>query len=380
MVFTFCFCAGEKKRVNIGLELMARYVRSFSLLTSSRLHHVTDCRLMIRIGPKFSSLMSRQGKPLRRDLTLLVPKSCWNDLTTSPLLLISGLDSSSAMLVMQSMKTLVEVQGITVCSVIHQVRMVCCNLEPRDHPFSPPCFLPSQPRKTIFELFDSLVLLGAGGFLVYHGKVRKAQKYFWSLGYDLPEGESLADWLIDISTGSLKPEVFDDDSDDEDDYGRGKKSAKKRREKRKGDSSGFETSDEEDEEMVIKRSKSEDVEEIDPELLATDAEKEAARRQKLYDSWRRYFRNLSKKKRSLYRAPKAFDLPSEVDKPAFLSQCGYQIHRLVLLGYRNWYAKLLDTTIIVGAVILVSVLDGVVKPTDDADMNGLDYYSVAQPR
>lgn len=54
----------------------------------------------------------------------------------------SGLDSSSALLVMGSLKKLVESQGVTVLSVIH------------------------QPRKAIFDSFDSLILLGVGGNMV----------------------------------------------------------------------------------------------------------------------------------------------------------------------------------------------------------------------
>ena len=116
---------GEKKRVNIGLELMAR------------------------------------------------PSVLFLDEPTS------GLDASSAMVVMSSLSRLVKNQGMTICSVIH------------------------QPRKAIFELFDSLILLGVGGNMVYHGPVEKAHGYFTDLDYHLPVGEALADWLIDISTGRL---------------------------------------------------------------------------------------------------------------------------------------------------------------------------------
>lgn len=79
---------GEKKRVNIGVELMSR------------------------------------------------PSILFLDEPTS------GLDSSSALLVMGSLKNLTENQGVTVLSVIH------------------------QPRKAIFDSFDSLVLLGVGGNMV----------------------------------------------------------------------------------------------------------------------------------------------------------------------------------------------------------------------
>jgi len=104
---------GEKKRVNIGLELMAK------------------------------------------------PEILFLDEPTS------GLDSSSALLVMQSLKNLVLKEGMTVLSVIH------------------------QPRKDIFFLHDSLVLLGAGGNMVYHGPVEDAENYFGSLGkpYTMPPGE-----------------------------------------------------------------------------------------------------------------------------------------------------------------------------------------------
>ena len=63
-----------------------------------------------------------------------------------------------------------------------------------------------QPRKFIFDLFDSLILLGVGGRMVYHGPTNQSLSYFNSLGYQLPQGESVADWLIDISSGRLEPD------------------------------------------------------------------------------------------------------------------------------------------------------------------------------
>ena len=94
----------------------------------------------------------------------------------------SGLDASSALLVMKSLKHLVDKDSVTVVSVIH------------------------QPRKFIYDLFDSLVLLGVGGRMVYHGPTDKAEAYFNRLHYTLPAGESVADWLIDISSGRLEPD------------------------------------------------------------------------------------------------------------------------------------------------------------------------------
>ena len=80
------------------------------------------------------------------------------------------------------MKHLVNVQGVTIVSVIH------------------------QPRKFIFDLFDLWILLGVGGRMVYHGPTSLAYNYFHSLDYVLPTGESVSDWLIDISSGRLECE------------------------------------------------------------------------------------------------------------------------------------------------------------------------------
>ena len=41
--------------------------------------------------------------------------------------------------------------------------------------------------------------------MVYHGQSSAAKDYFLKLGYELGEGESIADWMIDISSGELSP-------------------------------------------------------------------------------------------------------------------------------------------------------------------------------
>jgi len=92
----------------------------------------------------------------------------------------SGLDATSALQVMKALKALVDHQGVTICSAIH------------------------QPRKFIFELFDWLILLGIGGKNLYHGPTTGAAPYFTNLHYILPPSESVADWLLDISSGHLK--------------------------------------------------------------------------------------------------------------------------------------------------------------------------------
>ena len=45
-----------------------------------------------------------------------------------------------------------------------------------------------------------------GGQLIYHGPTEGAEPYFNRRNYLLPLGESVADWLIDISSGRLEPE------------------------------------------------------------------------------------------------------------------------------------------------------------------------------
>ena len=43
--------------------------------------------------------------------------------------------------------------------------------------------------------------------MVYHGPTDGAEPYFGTLNYKIPKGESVADWLIDISSGRLEPTV-----------------------------------------------------------------------------------------------------------------------------------------------------------------------------
>ena len=81
---------------------------------------------------------------------------------------------------MESLKRLVYSQGTTVVAVIH------------------------QPRTDIYDMFDSLMLLGIGGKTVYHGPATKCRDYFEKMGYTLKEGESQADWFLDISSGDIE--------------------------------------------------------------------------------------------------------------------------------------------------------------------------------
>ena len=243
---------GEKKRVNIGMELMAK------------------------------------------------PSILFLDEPTS------GLDSSSALLVMGSLKNLVKSARMTICSVIH------------------------QPRKQIFDSFDSLLLLGVGGNMVYNGPVGDAQAYFENLAnpYYLPSGESLADWLIDISSGRLPPSKISDSRT-----------------------------------VVV------EVDNENDSRLEGSIEKDTDRRQVLYDCWNTYYTSLSAEERSQYIAPDEYELPVSCQKPSFFRQLQTQIGRNFLIMWRNRTSKMIDTIMIVGAVALISAFEGVAELTRDWNPN-----------
>lgn len=225
---------------------------------------------------------------------------------------------------MGSLKNLVKSEGMTICSVIH------------------------QPRKQIFDNFDSLLLLGVGGNMVYHGPVGRAKSYFESLAnpYFLPGGESLADWLIDVSSGRLLPSESSNSLNEQEDGP----------EEPEGD---------------IRRDSSSVVSSRGPSTAKFDEalENDKERRQGLYDCWKNHFDKLSRKKRAKYDPPKPYPLPLSVDKPPFFRQLWIQIGRNFLIMWRNRTSKLIDTTMIVGAVVLISWLEGVSTVTTSAAPN-----------
>lgn len=244
---------GEKKRVNIGLELMAK------------------------------------------------PSILFLDEPTS------GLDSSSAMLVMKALRTLVERQGVTICSVIH------------------------QPRAFIFNLFDAIILLGVGGRMVYHGPTRDALSYFTNLGYTLPEGESVADWLMDISSGQLARSTLNDDGNGTEDDERALHSAFTSHRK------------------------------LSPVKLQGDTA--AFARNFLYDEWLRFFIGLPQEKKQYYEPPTPYDLPGRRKKAGFLTQLKYHLQRNLIISKRNMSTKIIDSFLVIGGVIIASLLVGQLKLT-----------------
>jgi len=53
----------------------------------------------------------------------------------------------------------------------------------------------------LFKMFDDLILLARGGFMVYHGPVNKVEEYFSSIGINVPDRVNPPDYYIDVLEG-----------------------------------------------------------------------------------------------------------------------------------------------------------------------------------
>lgn len=128
---------GEKKRVNIGTELLA-------------------------------------------DPAVLVLDEC-----------TSGLDSTSAVALLQLLRTLAVEHGKTVIMSIH------------------------QPSSAVFHSFDRLLLLSEGS-VVYFGTPAKSLQYLRQHNLECPEGYNGSDHWMDLLVHDSMLETEDDEDDDED--------------------------------------------------------------------------------------------------------------------------------------------------------------------
>ncbi|KAI8369430.1 uncharacterized protein BYT42DRAFT_110213 [Radiomyces spectabilis] len=125
--------------------------------------------------------------------------SIGKELVTNPSLLFldeptSGLDAYNAGIVMACLQRLAKQGQRTVVVTIH------------------------QPRSNIFKMFDSLLLLAAGQ-MVYFGAVNDTPRYFRDIGFPVPEGYNVADYLIDLTMKKPEETNQPQESLDDDDEG-----------------------------------------------------------------------------------------------------------------------------------------------------------------
>ena len=58
----------------------------------------------------------------------------------------------------------------------------------------------------MFECFHDALLLGAGGATAYHGPTTQALPYLARLGFNLPVGETPADFMLNVTCGKVSPD------------------------------------------------------------------------------------------------------------------------------------------------------------------------------
>lgn len=105
-----------------------------------------------------------------------------NELVSNPSLIFldeptSGLDSSTALGLIVSMKNLAK-SGHTVVSTIH------------------------QPSSSMFLMFDYVLLLAEGGWVVYSGTASGVLSYFSKLGLHAPPHYNPADFMLEVVTAN----------------------------------------------------------------------------------------------------------------------------------------------------------------------------------
>ncbi|KAJ3104864.1 hypothetical protein HK100_003992, partial [Physocladia obscura] len=133
-----------------------------------------------RIGSALNSTRGKISGGEKRRVSI----AC--ELVTSPSILmldepVSGLDGFNAYNVIESLARLATVYQRTVIFTCH------------------------QPRSDIFALFDQLLVL-AKGQMVYSGPANSVIAHFSQLGFQVPIGFNVADYLIDLTTQSSNSE------------------------------------------------------------------------------------------------------------------------------------------------------------------------------
>ncbi|KXS10981.1 P-loop containing nucleoside triphosphate hydrolase protein [Gonapodya prolifera JEL478] len=100
----------------------------------------------------------------------------------------TGLDSFSALTLVEMLESVAKRQKKTVVLSVH------------------------QPRSTAFERFDNIILLCRGGYLVYSGPQREILSFFDSLGFPCPKGVNPADFILDLASLDTTSETSEKES------------------------------------------------------------------------------------------------------------------------------------------------------------------------
>ena len=232
-----------------------------------------------------------------------------------------------------------------------------------------------KPRKGVFELFDKLILLGIGGKTVYHGDVKAAEEYFYSLGYTLPSGENVADWLIDVASGTSDGEKLfntikqSNSNVSLSDMGNRDSSAElcdldKNSSihyprfsimERRNSSIGCESA------QSRSCNRTMNLGSTSKRITSTDDVAKLERRA-LNICWVKHLRNLDDQRE--YLPPPKYELPERISNQPFLQQLQTHIIRNAIVSTRNLSSRLLDTSILVLASALVCSINGTLEVTN----------------
>lgn len=203
-----------------------------------------------------------------------------------------------------------------------------------------------QPRKQIYDMFDSLILLGVGGNVVYQGNTWLAEGYFQELGYAMGVGEGEADWLIDIASGELVPTLSMEEAS----------------------LSQLEVKDGNDNEIEV----------LSDPLLQQGRENGASAadyRNRLYKAWLKHYASLEGVEKEFFSKAAPTALPQSKECPSFLSQVKCQLGRQAILARRNVLSKLLETMLLIVATVVIALVNKPLQFTEDIQPNiPSEYY------
>lgn len=113
------------------------------------------------------------------------------------------------------------------------------------------------------------------------------------------------------------------------------------------------------------------------ENLRKKIEEARQRREWLYLQWE--LKLYSKANEGKFSPPTPFGLPEPYHKPSFIQQLSLQLERAFLVAWRNRSSKLVDTAVVVVAVIMMALLDGVIQVTKSTPQIEVSFDAVVRP-